>query len=149
GVTATSIDGNGTTSVVDGATVFDTATVTPSGPGTPTGKVTYNFYNTDTPVYGFTAPVWSYTVDLSGGLVPDSKSTAPLTPGDYSFIAVYSGDGTFAGTVSSVEPLTVNPQTSSPTGITTQATPTNTTVGTALSDTATLSTVNNIGAPTG
>ena len=49
-----------------GEQVYDTATVTgaPSGP-TPTGTVTYYFYNTASPVYGTTTPVSTQTVTLT------------------------------------------------------------------------------------
>ncbi len=95
-----------------GESVYDTATVGGT-PFTPTGTVTYYFYNTSNPVYGTTAPVSTQTVNLSGGIVPNSSNTAPLTAGSDSFIGVYSGDSNYAGSVGAVEPLTVNQASSS------------------------------------
>ena len=77
-------------------------------PFTPTGTVTYDFYNTASPVYGSTVPVSAQTVSLNGGSVPNSATTAALTAGGYSFIGVYSGDSNYASSVGAVEPLTVN-----------------------------------------
>jgi hypothetical protein len=140
---ATSIDGTGVTSMPDGSSVFDTATVTPSSSGfpTPTGTVTYYFYDTNTPIFGTTMPVSTKTVAIGNGLVPDSQNTGALTPGSYSFIATYSGDSIYIGTKSTIEPLTVNGPTQFPTEITTNASETaNGVVGSAiLSDSATLS----------
>ena len=91
-----------------GEQVFDTATVT-GGPFTPTGTVTYYFYDTATPTYGTTIPASTQTVSLnSDGSVPSSSWTAALTPGSYSFIAVYSGDSNYTGYTGAVEPLTIN-----------------------------------------
>jgi hypothetical protein len=102
----------GVNSVPENAVVYATSTVSPAN-GTlhPTGMVTYYFYDSSSPVLGSTAPVltWPQDVSLSNGSVPDSQHTAPLAPGSYSFLAVYSGDNTYVGTVSSIEPLTVLP----------------------------------------
>ncbi len=93
-----------------GTSVYDSATVN-AAPSTPTGTVTYYFYNTTTPVFGTTAPVSTQTVTLANGVVPNSSPTGPLAAGADSFIAYYSGnDGTSTGTV---EPLTINQGTSS------------------------------------
>jgi hypothetical protein len=105
----------GVTSVAAGATVQDTATVTSNNAndGTPTGTVQYNFYNTATPIFGVTSPVWSDTQTLANGLVPPSQITSQLSAGSYSFIGVYSGGVTspggfyILGSVGQVEPLTV------------------------------------------
>jgi hypothetical protein len=96
-----------------GEQVYDTATVTGVAGKTPTGTVTYYFYNTATPVLGTTTPVSTQTVTLSGGLVPNSATTAPLMAGAYSFIGVYSGDNNYNGSVGAVEPLTINQASSS------------------------------------
>ena len=72
-----------------GNTVTFTATVTPqSGSGTPTGTVA--FYNGGTAL--------SSPVMLNGGLAV--LSTGSLTLGTDTITAVYSGDNTFAGSVS-------------------------------------------------
>src|SRR5262249_18146909 len=92
-----------------GESVYDTATVSvPPGGFTPTGTVTYNFYNTTTPIFGTTVPVTTQTVTLSGGLVPNSNVTGALIAGGYSYIAVYSGDANYAGSTGAIEPLTIN-----------------------------------------
>ena len=89
--------GGGVTGAL-GEQVYDTATVTCAfGAATPTGTVTYDFYNTASPVYGVTTPVSTQTVTLSGGVVPAAATTAALTPGGYSFIGVYSGDSNYTG----------------------------------------------------
>jgi hypothetical protein len=90
-----------------GEQVYDTAAVSGT-PFTPTGTVTYNFYNTASPVYGTTTPVSMQTVTLSGGVVANSATTAALTAGGYAFIGVYSGDSNYTGYVGGVEPLTIN-----------------------------------------
>ena len=83
-----------------GTSVYDTATVTGT-PFTPTGTVTYDFYNTASPVYGTTTPASTQTVTLSSGSVPNSAASAALTAGSYSFIGVYSGDSNYTGYVGS------------------------------------------------
>jgi hypothetical protein len=160
GLTATAIrevtptaTGN-VTSVPAGATVQDTSTVmsSNSSDGTPTGTVQYNFYSTSTPIYNVTAPVWTNTQTLSGGIVPNSQITAQLAPGSYSFIAVYSGGITttgfdLLGRVSAVEPLTVTqPVFASPTISTLDGGPVTLGSGAALTDVADLEGGNN---PTG
>ena len=86
-----------------GEQVYDTATVSGT-PFTPTGTVTYDFYNTANPVYGTTSPISTQTVTLSAGLVPNSATTPALTAGSYSFIGVYGGDNNYAGYVGAVGP---------------------------------------------
>jgi hypothetical protein len=83
-----------------GARAFDTSTVSGGIVGfLPTGSVTYTLYDNGT----CTAPeqvltrahaiISTQTVQLnSDGTVPNSANTAPLTPGNYSFDASYSGD---------------------------------------------------------
>ena len=93
---------------VVGERVYDTATVTGT-PFTPTGTVTYYFYTTTTPVYGTTTPSSTQTVTLTAaGTVPNSDTTAALPKGNYSYIAVYSGDANYKGSVGTVEPLIIN-----------------------------------------
>ncbi len=145
----------GVTSVPNNAVVYETTTVTPpSGGAKPTGTVTYYFYNTVTPpILGRDTPVWTHQVTLNNnGTVPNSQNTAPLTgPGNYWFLATYSGDSTYRGTVSSIEPLLVRGPNQSPTAITTTVTPASGTVGSALlQDQAVLSgSLSSKGKPTG
>ena len=107
--TAISDSGGGVVTSVLGEKVYDTATVTGTPAAfAPTGTVTYDFYDTATPIYGSTTPVSTQTVTLSGGLVPNSAATASLTAGSYSFIGVYSGDSNYPGYTTAVEPLTIN-----------------------------------------
>ncbi len=80
---------------------------------TPTGTLTYNFYNTSTPTYGVTTPTGTETVTLSGGLVPNSSLSAALTAGSYSYIGYYSGDSNFNGFAGAVEPLSIGKGTAS------------------------------------
>ena len=95
-----------------GTSVYDTATVSGS-PATPTGTVTYYFYDTASPVYGTTTPVGTpQTVTLSGGIVPPSAATGDLPVGSYSFIGVYSGDTNYASsTRKNPGPLSINQST--------------------------------------
>jgi hypothetical protein len=87
-----------------GASFHDTATVTGVSGFTPTGTVTYRFFHNGE----CTAPAsTTQTVTLAGGLVPDSASTGPLARGNYSFEALYSGDGNYAGATSACEPFSV------------------------------------------
>ena len=90
-----------------GEKVYDTATVTGTA-GPATGTVTYNFYNTSTPIYGVTIPTTTQTVTLSGGTVAHTSATAALGAGTYSYIATYSGDSNYASAIGTVEPLTIN-----------------------------------------
>ena len=93
-----------------GTRVRDTATVagTPTA-FSPTGTVTYLLFTT---IDG-TGPYTDETVALNpDGSVPDSALHGPLAAGSHSFIAVYSGDSNYAGSISAVEPLTVQQGTS-------------------------------------
>src|SRR5262249_57802328 len=107
--TSTVIELNGTetvvTSVALGTAVQDDATVTSNPPGNPLtigGTVTYNFYSTATPVLGVTVPVFTDTEPVG----TDSISTGPLTPGSYSFIAVYNGNSNFNSSTGPIKPPT-------------------------------------------
>jgi hypothetical protein len=93
-------------SEIANVSVIDTATVTGSA-GTPGGTLTYYFYNTATPVFGTTTPVSTQQVTLSGGIVPNSLPSDPLTAGGFSYIASYSGDSNYNPFIGSVEPFTV------------------------------------------
>jgi hypothetical protein len=74
---------------VQGQSVAFTATVTPSGSGTPTGTV--SFYDNSTLLT---------TVALSGGAA--TYTTTKLSVGSHPITAVYSGDASFAGSTSQV-----------------------------------------------
>jgi uncharacterized repeat protein (TIGR01451 family) len=100
-----------------GESVYDTATVTGNPAAlTPTGTVTYTL--TGPQLANLTAPprwkvvsstIWTDTVTLSGGLVPNSPGTPPLPAGSYQFQASYNGDSNYTGSISPVEPLDVGP----------------------------------------
>jgi len=124
----------GTPTGTPGESVFDTATVTGSPAAfTPTGTVTYQFFTNGS---GSGTPAATQTVPLNAdGTVPDSAVHGPLAAGAYSFIAVYSGDHNYTGSISAVEPLTVNKAT--PT-ITTTPKPTEAHLGVRLQDVANL-----------
>jgi hypothetical protein len=93
-----------------GTSVRDTATISGQVSGLPaTGTVTYKFFTT---IDG-TGPHTDEVVTLNpDGTVPDSALHGPLAAGPYSFIAVYSGDSNYEGSISAVEPLTVQQGTS-------------------------------------
>ena len=126
-----------------GSTAHDTATVTGIGGITPTGTLTYSFFENGL----CTAPATSTDlVTLSGGLVPDSSTTAALNAGSYSYEASYSGDPNYSGpTASSCETFTVGPAT--PTVLTSVVQSGSETGGTAH-DTATVTGIGGI-TPTG
>lgn len=90
-------------SVAVGSSVYDTAAVAPTPAGTPTGTVTYKFYSQAN--CGGTST--DQTVTLSGGVVPNSSSQGPLSPGNYGFKAIYSGDSNYAGSTGDCEPFNV------------------------------------------
>ena len=112
-VSTTIYNSNGSTPTdALGEQVYDTTTVSGT-PFTPTGTVTYYFYNTASPVYGTTTPASSQTVTLSGGTVPNSSLSSALTEGGYAYIGVYSGDTNYASSTGSPEPLSINKASSS------------------------------------
>src|SRR5260370_1446557 len=65
--------------------------------------LTYNFYNTATPVLGTTVPVFTDTEAVG----TDSISTAALAAGSYSFIAGYNTRRNFNHSSSPIDPLTL------------------------------------------
>ena len=87
-----------------GAAVNFTATVTPSGAGTPTGTVQFTVDGGD-----FGSPV-----PLSGNSAT-SGNIFTLTAGGHTITAVYGGDGNFNGTTSLVYTQTVTALPASPT----------------------------------
>lgn len=80
----------------------------------PSGTVTYYFYgggSDSTCSDGNTGAATSSdteTLDPSGG-VPNSADTGSLNAGDYSFLAVYSGDDNYDGSTAGCESFTVAP----------------------------------------
>ena len=95
-----------TGSEVTGASFYDTATVGPEAGSIPvTGTVTYSYFTNGT----CTVPTSStQTVTISSGVPPNTSSTGPLVPGNYSYDAIYNGDSNYnASAVSSCEPFTV------------------------------------------
>jgi Bacterial Ig-like domain (group 3) len=90
-----------------GASFYDTATVTGQVGGfVPTGTVTYSFF-TNGGCIG--TPSSTQMVTLSStGMVPNSNATGPLTAGNYSFQATYSGDTNYQASTSGCEPFLVN-----------------------------------------
>jgi hypothetical protein len=156
GVTATAIHevspdtADNVVNVPFGAVVHDTATVTPSFSGLPkpTGTVTYTL--TGSGLVGLendpswtvnladpANPIWTETVTLNpDGTVPVTDDTPELPAGSYTFQAVYSGDSNYVGTVSPLEPLTVEP--AGIPAVNTQQSATSVVVGTTIYDTATV-----------
>jgi hypothetical protein len=105
------VDTGGTTSAwagteATGATAVDTATVAGVSGFTPSGSVTYKFFDngacsgtavhTDSPA----------TLGSDGG-VPNSSTTSALGAGSYSDQAVYSGDSNYGLSSGSCEPFSV------------------------------------------
>jgi hypothetical protein len=80
----------------------DSATVSASAGGTPTGSVTFSLYAPgDTTCSG--SAVYSETVNLSGGTATTSNTTFSVvagTSGIYRWVVTYSGDGTHEGSTS-------------------------------------------------
>ena len=91
-------------SVSPGTSVYDTATVAGVSGIAASGTVTYNFYTNG----GCAGSGKSQTVNLSGGLVPNSAAQGPLVTGYYSFQAVYSGDTNNSPSTSSCEAFIVS-----------------------------------------
>ena len=87
---------------VTGASAYDTATVSGSA-GTPTGFVAYYFFSTNNCTGFHTESMKT----LSGGSVPHSAATGELEAGTHSFLAVYSGDATYAVSESGCKKFTV------------------------------------------
>ena len=131
-----------TPTVPFGGAVSDTATVTgaPAPAPAPTGTVTFTLFGPDNATCAGAPIFTSANRPLSGGPPPTATSD-PFTPtaaGSYRWIATYSGDANYATVTSACnaanETSVVTPVT--PT-IVTQATPT-TTIGSPISDTATV-----------
>jgi len=116
-----------------GNSVFDSAAL--SGSFQASGTVTYDYFSGST--CAGTATAVGGAVTVTNGIVPNSASQAYNTAGPYSFQAIYSGDAKNSGTVSTCEPLTVNP--SQGVTVTTAFSPSSPIVGGAATDSATLS----------
>jgi hypothetical protein len=89
-----------------GASAYDTATVTGVLGFTPTGTVTYSFY--DNGSCGGAAAS-TETVTVSGGSVPASSPTGELKPGTFSYRAAYSGNADYLASTSTCAAITANP----------------------------------------
>jgi hypothetical protein len=87
-----------------GASAFDSSTVSGVSGFTPTGTVTYKFWDNGSCTG---SAVSSSTTTLSGGSVPNSPSTGPLGAGSYGFLATYSGDSNYTGSTEPCESFTV------------------------------------------
>jgi hypothetical protein len=126
-VTAIKQGGQTVTSVAAGTSVTDQATVSGSA-GTPTGTVTFTFFNNAN--CSGEGAVMTPNSTLSGG-VATSGAQGPLSVGSYSFQATYNGQAGLYGTsTGACEPLSVTPVTTTttfPVTTTTFAPPTTTT----------------------
>jgi hypothetical protein len=89
---------------VAGTSYHDTATV--SGAITPTGTVTYDFYDNSSCSGSYAT---TQTVTIAGGLVPNSATTGPLGAGSYSYCVSYSGDLNNAPSSAAHESFSVYP----------------------------------------
>ena len=89
-----------------GSSAHDSATVSGVSGFTPSGSVTYSFFDNGT------CTVDSNTTTdlqlLSAGVVPNSTPSGPLGAGSFSFEASYSGDTNYGAASSSCESFTVN-----------------------------------------
>ena len=97
--------GVGVTSVPLGSTVDDSATVTGTAFGTPTGNVTFTWFTASSECGGNS--VGAGTVALAGGVAHPSTAFGPLATGSYSFRATYNGDTNYTASTGLCEPLTV------------------------------------------
>jgi uncharacterized repeat protein (TIGR01451 family) len=138
-----------------GSTIADTATVTGvSGGPTPGGTVTFQLFDNAM----CTGTVFGTDTDVAlaadAGSSPPSASasgsvTAPSPPGTYFWLATYSGDTNYglALSVCTDEPLDVGVAT--PSVITTQSPMGTVAAGSPIHDTATVTGVNGVPAPSG
>jgi hypothetical protein len=120
-------------SITVGGTVHDSATLT-GATANAGGKVTYSVYDNSTCTG---TPLDTDTVDVTNGVVPDSKSVAFHSAGDFYWQAVYSGDANNDGATSECtsEHLVVNKAKPS---IATELSATSVSIGTTVHDSATL-----------
>jgi uncharacterized repeat protein (TIGR01451 family) len=94
------------TSVPLGSTVHDSATVSGTGFGAPTGQVTFAWYATNDTCTG--TPANAGTVALTAAVADPSTSFGPLSAGSYSFKAAYAGDSNYDASDAACEPLHVS-----------------------------------------
>jgi len=101
---------------VAGASAYDTSRVFPSlTEPAPSGTMTYHFYTDGScgaadEVTTLNGISWPDTETLNpDGSVPSSQDTGPLVAGQYSFLAVYSGDSNYVGSAAPCELFTVLP----------------------------------------
>jgi len=120
-------------SITVGGTVHDSATLT-DATANAGGTVTYSVYDNST-CSG--TPLDTDTVDVTNGVVPDSKSVTFNSAGDFYWQAVYSGDAynDGASSDSTSEHLVVKKASPS---IATTLSATSVSIGTAVHDSATL-----------
>ena len=95
----------GVTSVPLGSTVDDSATVTGTAFGTPTGTVTFTWFTTSSECSGDS--VAAGTIALVAGVAHPSTAFGPLAAGTYSFRATYNGDANYTTSTGPCEPLSV------------------------------------------
>ena len=91
-------------SVPLGTTMHDKATVS-ANVGTPTGTVSFTFFNNGSCDGTGTA---AGTVALVSGVAHPATAQGPLGAGNYSFKAHYNGDGNYPASDSACEPFTVS-----------------------------------------
>jgi hypothetical protein len=116
------------------STVYDTSSVTGSA-SAPTGKVTYNLYNTANCTG---VPIATNVQTISGNNVPNSVDSSPLGSGSYGYVAAYSGDYEYAPTEGTCESFTVGVVAKVTPTVSTTVSTSSTTVGSQISDTATV-----------
>ena len=95
----------GVTSVPLGSTVDDSATVTGTAFGAPTGDVTFTWFTAASNCTGNS--VGAGTVPLVAGVAHPSTAFGPLAAGSYSFRATYNGDTNYTTSTGPCESLTV------------------------------------------
>ena len=133
-----------TPSVGLGGPIVDTATVAggPAPAPVPTGTVTFTAFGPGNATCTGAPAFTSSARPLAGGPPPTASSSpfTPTAPGTYRWVAVYSGDATYAGVTSPCgAPDETSVVTPAPAAhIVTQATPT-VLIGGSISDTATVS----------
>ena len=101
----------GVTSVPLGSTVDDSATVTGTAFGTPTGTVTFTWFTASSECTG--SSTGAGTIPLVAGVAHPSTAFGPLAAGSYSFRATYSGDVNYDPSTGPCESLTVSKASSS------------------------------------
>ena len=125
--------------------ISDTATVTgPVGGPTPTGTVTFTVFGPNDPTCAG-APVFTSTVPLTAGPAGganDATATSgeffPTAPGEYRWVAVYSGDPNFVGATSPCNAPNETSVVTQPVAIVNTIATESTTVGGTIGDTATV-----------